>query len=124
MKIVIAGGTGFLGRQLTLALLGDGHDVVLLSRHPDARIPRGARGAAWDPENSMAPWAAELDDADAVINLAGVSIDQRRWSPSRKRAIESSRVTATARLVAAIVGAQRPPSVLINGSAVGFYGPR
>jgi uncharacterized protein (TIGR01777 family) len=124
MKIVIAGGTGFLGRPLTTSLLNAGHSVVLLSRHPDSRIPRGARGVAWDPEQTAMPWAAELGDAGVVINLAGVSIDERRWSAARKRAIENSRVTATSRLVAAIVGARRAPPLLISGSGIGFYGSR
>jgi uncharacterized protein len=122
MKIVIAGGTGFLGRPLTDALVADGHDLVVLSRRERAPVPASVRIAAWDPQRNATPWAVEIDDADAVVNLAGEPIADKRWSAARKRSIEDSRVTATRRLVTAIAQAARPPAVLVSGSAVGFYG--
>ena len=123
MKIVIAGGSGFLGRPLCAALVGDGHEVVVLTRGGQARLPGGTRGVTWDVARALSPWAAEIDGADAVINLAGESIAGHRWTAAQKRRIEDSRVTATRRLATAIGEAAAPPAVFISGSAVGFYGP-
>jgi len=121
MKIVIAGATGFLGRPLVAALLANGHGVVVLSRSDRFTIP-GARIVTWDPHRVLSPWASELDGADAVINLAGEPIADHRWTAARKHKIEDSRVTATRRIAAAIAESKHPPAVLVNGSAVGFYG--
>ena len=122
MKIVIAGGTGFLGRPLTDALRHDGHAVLHLSRQsPSQDGP--TRRLTWKPDGSAGPWAAELDDAGAVINLAGESIAGRRWSADHKRRILDSRLLATKSLVEAIRRAAAPPAVFISGSAVGYYGP-
>ena len=76
MKIVIAGGTGFLGQPLARALAADGHDVVILTRRADAAAPRPARARVltWTPDGHAGPWAAEIDGAAAVVNLAGESI--------------------------------------------------
>lgn len=122
MKIVIAGGSGFLGRPLCAALVGDGHEVVVLTRTAQTPTPDGTRGVTWDLERALSPWAAELDGAGAVINLAGEPIAGHRWSAAQKRRIEDSRVTATRRLASAITEAAEPPPVFISGSAVGFYG--
>ena len=123
MKIVIAGGTGFLGGPLTSSLVADGHNVVVLSRSEQARVPPGARVVAWDLQRTLAPWATEIDGADAVVNLAGEPIAEHRWTAAQKHRIEDSRVLATRRLVTAIAEAAAPPSVLVSGSGVGFYGP-
>ena len=123
MKIVIAGATGFLGRPLTASLVAEGHDVVVLSRSEQARVPQGARAVAWDLQRALAPWASEIDGADAVINLAGEPIAEHRWTAAQKHRIEDSRVLATRRLVTAIAEASAPPAVLVSGSGVGFYGP-
>lgn len=122
MKIVIAGATGFLGRPLTASLVRDGHDVVVLTRHENAPGETGARAVRWDPARTATPWAAEVDGADAVINLAGEPIAGHRWTASQKHRIEESRIAATDRIVKAITSAERPPALLLNGSAVGFYG--
>ena len=129
MKIVIAGGTGFLGRPLTDRLVSEGHDVVILTRRVSPQLR--ARAVVWSPgkdaENIVSgitgAWANEIDGADAVINLAGESIAGRRWSPSHKKQILESRIHATRSLAAAIAAASRPPSVFASGSAVGYYGP-
>jgi uncharacterized protein (TIGR01777 family) len=122
MKIVIAGGTGFLGRPLTALLTAGGHDVVVLTRtRSDA--DSGARAVRWSPDGGAGAWAAEIDGADAVVNLAGESIAGRRWSPSHKQRIRDSRVGATRSLATAITRASRPPRVFASGSAVGYYGP-
>jgi uncharacterized protein len=121
MKILIAGGTGFLGRPLAAALTADGHDVVLLSRASADR--RGARVVTWTPDGTVGPWASEMNGAGAVVNLAGESIGDRRWTAAQKRRILDSRVLATRSLVTAIQGAATPPPIVISGSAVGYYGP-
>ena len=123
MTIVIAGGTGFLGRALTEALLGDGHDVIVLTRQSPHADRAGLRHVQWTPDGSSGPWSAALDGADAVINLAGESIAAKRWSASQKHQILDSRIRATRSLVAAIGAAASPPPVLVSGSAVGYYGP-
>ena len=123
MKIVIAGGSGFLGRPLTDAFIRAGHQVVILSRSTTA-AHGAARAVVWNPNGELGPWAAEIDGAGAVVNLAGESIAGKRWTAAQKQRILDSRVQATRSLVAAIRGAAKAPAVLVSGSAVGYYGPR
>lgn len=122
MNIIVAGGTGFIGRQLIRRLADAAQNVVILTRSPGSLRPEDPRvkAALWDG-NTLGPWVRELDGADAVINLAGETIAQR-WSSPRKRVIADSRWNATAAIVEAIGRAALRPRVLINGSAVGFYG--
>src|SRR5262245_43744410 len=121
MKIVISGGTGFLGRPLTDALVQDGHSIVVLSRGSAANSA-AVRRVTWQPDGSAGKWASEINGADAVINLSGESIGARRWSESQKDRILDSRVHATRSLVEAIHCAGAAPAVFISGSAVGYYG--
>ena len=123
MKIIVAGGTGFLGRPLVEALAADRHEMVVLTRNGAATPPGGARAVHWLPNGDAGPWAAELNGAGAIVNLAGESIAARRWSAEHKRRILDSRVNATHSLVGAIGTAAAPPSVFVSGSAVGYYGP-
>jgi uncharacterized protein len=124
MKIVIAGGTGFLGAPLTARLLADGHDVTVLTRRTAvAGRSGGARLVSWTPGIDGGPWVSEVDGAGAVVNLAGEPIADGRWTDARKRLITDSRVHATRSLVDAIRRAATPPPVFISGSAVGYYGP-
>jgi len=121
MKIVISGATGFLGRPLAAALALDGHTLVVLSR--GAAAPPGTeRLVTWNPDGTAAAWAAEIDGAGAVINLAGEPI-AGRWTAARKRRIHDSRVLATRSLAEAIRQARTPPATFISGSGVGYYGP-
>jgi uncharacterized protein (TIGR01777 family) len=122
MKIVISGGTGFLGRPLTEALAHDGHSVVVLTRGQPSTAP-STRRVTWLPDGSAGPWASEIEGAGAVINLAGESIAARRWSAAHKKRVLESRLLATKSLAEAIRHASAPPAVLISGSAVGYYGP-
>jgi uncharacterized protein len=119
MRIVIAGGTGFLGAPLAAALAAAGHAIVVLSRRP-AETPQTT---PWQPDGTAGPWARLLDGAGAVVNLAGESIAGRRWTAAHKQRIRDSRVQATRSLAAAIRAAAHPPAVLVSGSAVGYYGP-
>ncbi len=123
MKIVIAGGTGFLGKPLTHALAADGHEVVVLTRGASAPATPTARFVTWNPGGDIGPWAAEIDGAAAVINLAGESIAATRWSTRQKQRILESRVEATRSLASAIRAAARQPPAFVSGSAVGYYGP-
>src|SRR5579862_4753548 len=122
MRIVIAGGTGFLGRPLSAAFAADGHDIVLLSRSAQP-TSTGPRHVEWAADGTAGPWASTIDGADAVINLAGESIAARRWTTAQKNRILESRVHATRSLVEAIRKAAAPPRVFVSGSAVGYYGP-
>ena len=132
MKIVVAGGTGFLGRPLCETLATDGHAVVVLTRSVSrassswSGLSRTAAISAvdWSPDGRVGAWASVVDGADAVINLTGESIGARRWSKAQKARIRDSRMLATRSVVAAIKAAPRPPAVLINASAIGYYGDR
>lgn len=116
MRILIAGGSGFLGSALSSKLKADGHEVTVLSRRP-----RGEGQIAWDPSDPSGAWTSAIAAADAVVNLAGNPIEAGRWTAARKSSILESRVTATRAIVQAIAAAARPP-VLVSGSAVGYYG--
>lgn len=120
MRVIIAGGSGFLGQALQRRLQGDGHAVGILTRAP--AIARQEE-IAWNPDGTAGDWAAALDGADAVINLAGAGVADRRWTASRKQLLRNSRVLSTRSLVTALRVVSRPPAVFVNGSAVGYYGP-
>jgi uncharacterized protein (TIGR01777 family) len=124
MKIVIAGGTGFLGAAFADACAAEDHTVVVLTRGSSVTRANGVRLVPWTPNGDAGAFAREIDGADAVVNLAGESIAGARWSAAQKRKILDSRVKATRSLVEAIARAAAPPAVLISGSAVGYYGPR
>ena len=110
MKIVIAGGSGFLGRALSERLVADGHQVLVLTRRGGSGRPwEGPRStASWTPNGAAGDWASAIDGADAVVNLAGTSIGDARWTKSRKAEILDSRVDATRSLVAAIRSLPEP----------------
>lgn len=112
MKIVLAGGSGFLGSALRDALRARGDDVVVLSRRS---------GVRWEPNGSIGPWAREVDGADAIVNLAGEPLAGRRWTAAQKRRILESRVLATRSLVEAVRAAGRKPPVFLSASGAGFY---
>ncbi len=128
MRVIITGGTGLIGSALTKRLTKDGHEVVVLTRNPAkvTDLPSGARAVAWDATTSKG-WESEIDGAGAVVNLAGESIAgdgflPSRWSPARKDRILNSRVNAGKAVTEAFSRAQNKPSVLIQSSAVGYYG--
>lgn len=118
MKVLLTGGTGLIGRALCRALQARGCDLTVLSRRPAAVAARCGGARAF---GSLDEW--RRDEAfDAVVNLAGAPIADRRWSAPRKRVLWDSRVTLTAALAAKIAAAEAQPRVLLSGSAVGFYG--
>lgn len=117
MRIVVAGGIGFLGSALVDRLQKDGHAVTVLTR----QLAR-SHHVRWDPYGAITTWAHTLEDADAVVNLAGAPIN-RRWTAAHKRAMWNSRVHVTRSLVAAMKSVRRIPPTLVTASAVGVYGP-
>ncbi|MBU9888977.1 MAG: TIGR01777 family oxidoreductase [Candidatus Omnitrophica bacterium] len=122
MKILIAGGTGFIGTALVSSLLARGHEPVLLSRQKNAALgPSVPRYLEWDAQGAGA-WAGTMEAADAVINLAGEPIAGRRWTAAQKEKILKSRIETTRVLIEAMSRASSRPKVLINASAVGYYG--
>ena len=124
MKIVIAGGTGFLGTALATSFSREGHHVAILTRGMGGVSPTPrVRLVQWAANGGTGPWASEIEGVDALINLAGESIAAKRWSDAQKQRIEDTRLRATRSLVQAINAAKSPPSVFISGSAVGYYGP-
>lgn len=121
MKLLITGGTGFIGVPLCAALLKRGHDLLVLTRSPQTQPARsGIRFLSLDTDE----WPRAIRWMDGVINLAGESLAGARWSVEQKRRIRESRVQTTRRVVEAIAAAPTKPSVLINASAIGYYGPR
>ncbi|MCZ6776384.1 MAG: TIGR01777 family oxidoreductase, partial [Ignavibacteria bacterium] len=124
MKILVAGGTGFIGKALVNRLVEARHGIVLLTR--DAERARMFSDPTveieqWDGK-TVGTWFSHIDGADAVINLAGEPIVARRWTARQKQRIRNSRMDATRAVVEAMKKAAKKPKVLVNGSAVGYYG--
>jgi uncharacterized protein (TIGR01777 family) len=118
--IVIAGGTGFIGRRLSAVLAGAGHDIVILSRSTPRPSVGPVQFVQWQTTDRS--WSDHLEGAKAVINLCGESIGGPRWSDSRKAKLIGSRVEPTQDLVAAVNACRTPPSLFIQASGVGYYG--
>lgn len=128
-RIIITGGTGLIGRALARQMAGDGYEVVLLSRSPEraAGLPQGVRAEKWDAVSADG-WGHLADGAKAIINLAGESIAGERflpgkWTLERKQLILDSRVNAGKAVVAAVAAAASKPELVVQSSAVGYYGP-
>ena len=132
MKVVIAGGSGFLGLPLAWSWAEEGHDVRILTRsvpageaqHESGTGSPGITRVGWTPDGTPGSVAREIEGADAVVNLAGESIAGGRWTAARKQALRDSRIMATRTIASAIAAAAAPPAVYINGSAAGYYGNR
>jgi len=118
MRILVTGGTGFIGRELVRRLVSDGHEIRVLSR--DARHATeqlGVPAFAWDYTAEPVP-AAALDGVEGIVHLMGENLGQGRWTDQRKREILASRVLSTRKLVDAAPDSLR---VLVCGSAIGIY---
>jgi uncharacterized protein (TIGR01777 family) len=128
MRVFVTGGTGLIGVRLVRALRQRGDEVVVLSRRPDAwqRVGPDVATVAGDA-TAPGPWQDRLAECDAVINLAGAGIFDRRWDEAYKATIRDSRVRSTESVAAALAKqpsrADGTPKVLVNGSAIGYYGP-
>jgi len=123
MKILVTGSTGLIGKALVAALVKDGHSVCRLVR-PGTNVNDDAGGfnVAWNPATGELGGAAV--GADAVVNLAGASIADGRWTEKRKTELRSSRVDVTRVLIEALGKMNVKPTVLISASAIGYYGNR
>jgi uncharacterized protein len=116
-RIAVAGASGLVGGALVRSLTAEGHEVVRLVR----RAPRSKDEVRWDPEKGHVD-AAGLAGCDAVVNLAGAGVGDRRWTDEYKARIRDSRVMGTAVLAEAIASLEEKPRVFVNGSAIGYYG--
>jgi uncharacterized protein (TIGR01777 family) len=120
-RIVVAGGSGFIGEPLVRRLLARGDDVAVLTRNP-SNLHAG-RAVIWNPP-SQGDWSDQVANADVVINLAGENVGGGRWTAERKKRIMESRVAATSALVEAISRNVGHAQTFISASASGFYGDR
>lgn len=123
MRVIVAGGSGLIGRALTRHLCAAGYSVIVLSRQPQSvtGLPAGVVVTPWDGSSSDG-WDHLIEGAHAVVNLAGEGIAGRRWTRAQKQRLRDSRMQSTAGIVAAIRAAAQKPAVLLQASAVGYYG--
>ncbi|MCX6134109.1 MAG: TIGR01777 family oxidoreductase [Ignavibacteriales bacterium] len=122
--VIVAGATGLIGRKLTSSLVESRTKVVVLTRSQDAmRAPVHplVRYVRWDGKN-QGEWTQYVESAEAIVNLSGQSIGEKRWSETRKQELLLSRTEPTGALVEAIRHSSKKPKALVNASAVGFYG--
>jgi hypothetical protein len=128
MKVAITGATGFVGSRLVERLQSEGHQILVLTRNadrgrrvfPEMAFPK-VEIVGYTPQES-GDWQQAIAGCDAVVNLAGAPIAEGRWTPERKQEILNSRKIGTRKVVEAIAQADPRPSVLVNASAIGYYG--
>jgi len=118
-RLAVTGATGFLGSAVVRFLTAAGYSIVRITRSPSGK---GTDAVSWDPDRDQLD-GTRLEGLDGVVHLAGESIAQR-WTPSARRRILDSRVRGTALLARTLAALDRPPSVLVSASAVGYYGDR
>jgi uncharacterized protein (TIGR01777 family) len=130
MRIILTGGTGLIGRALSVELARAGFEVIALSRNPSHRAGMSERVTllGWDGQTGRG-WTELVDGATAIVNLAGESLAGKsllkmRWTPERKREIIGSRVQAGSAVAEAVRNAEYKPLLVVQASAVGYYGPR
>lgn len=128
MRVIVTGGTGLIGHQLVLGLGRDGHEVIVLSRNPQQAgpMPGSISFVEWDAQTANG-WGHLVEGADAIVNLAaenlaGESFLPARWTDERKKRILQSRLNVGKAVVEAVQNAKQKPKMLIQSSAVGYYG--
>lgn len=122
MNILITGGTGFIGTELRDMLLQKGHYLTIITRSPkeyENETAKNQQFISWNDD-----LVENMEETDAVINLAGSSIFGKRWTNEVKKKILNSRVDSTRQLVEAAKKAENPPEIMVSASAVGYYGDR
>ena len=117
MKVLIAGGSGFIGRALTKSLLADQHQVFILTR----RLPGSPEQIQWDGKTTQG-WGQRINEMDAIVNLTGLSLAHWPWTNSRKREFLDSRLQPGRALVTAVQEAAHRPRVFIQASGINYYG--
>lgn len=125
-RVLITGATGFIGRALAGALASGGYEVVALTRDiaKSAHLfGKDVQSVLWDGRTANG-WGSLADGAHAIINLAGDNLAEGRWTRAKKNLVLKSRLDAGAAVCHAVRGARRKPKVVVQASAVGFYGPR
>lgn len=124
MKIILAGGTGFIGRALVERIVKEKQKCILITRNPE-RVTNFYNGLLrverWD-EHAPVVLPELIDEGDAIVNLAGESLAAGRWTQERKKRLLQSRTTTTEAFVKVIERSKKKPSVFMNASAVGYYG--
>lgn len=118
MRIAITGASGLIGSALSRSLIDDGHEVVPIVRRP---VTSGEQAVRWDPGTGSID-AVGLEGIDGLVHLAGAGIGDRRWSDSYKRTILESRTRGTDLIARTVASMERPPRVMVSGSAIGIYG--
>ncbi|TGG90634.1 TIGR01777 family protein [Natronospirillum operosum] len=117
MRVLICGGSGFLGQALARQLLADGHELVIHTRHPHKHRARGQLQAEW-----VGAFKDIREPVQAVVNLTGANLFTLPWTSGRKKTLLDSRIRTTEKLVAWMAAQKQKPQVFLTGSAVGFYG--
>lgn len=125
MRILITGGTGTIGRRLIPHLLNHNHDLAILSRRPirPPFLPTPVDYLRWDGKTANG-WGQHVNNFDAIINLAGAGIADRRWTDERKKALLNSRLDAGRAVLEAVRAADHKPAVVIQASGIDYYGSR
>src|SRR6476620_4732915 len=125
MRVIITGGSGLIGRATMNLLASAGHEVVLLSRRPErlTELPHGAKAQGWDAQSGEG-WAELVNPNTVIVNLAGESLFHWRWTKAHKKNVLESRLAAARAVVDAIRRSRRTPRLVLQASAVGYYGDR
>ena len=128
MRVIIAGGTGLIGRALTKELAQHGYEVIILSRNPGKviSVPQSVEVVAWDGVSTQG-WGDLVNETRAIVNLSGENTGGEGFFPSRltderKRRIRDSRILSGKALLEAIEAAEKKPEILVQSSAIGYYG--
>ncbi|WP_338753368.1 TIGR01777 family oxidoreductase [Bacillus sp. FJAT-52991] len=120
MKVAIAGGTGFVGRAVTVELLKNGYDVYILTRHTNGKTnTEHKKYVKWMTADAIPE--QDLQDVEVFINLAGESLNSGRWTEERKQRILDSRISSTKEIIRIIEQLPNKPEVFVNASAIGYY---